>query len=396
MPLFPQPSRSAREIRFSSFGSTAGRVADLASQGLLIPLHLGDTYLPPPTAAMEVSLRPDYLHRYGHLEGFPELRLGIAARLGERFGLQGKKDDLFITPGAIGALSLLADALFDPGEEVIVLTPSWPVIFGILTRRGLSVKEVPVGFDGVPEANPDDFIDRLQSAISTRTRGIYFCNPNNPSGFVFTESYSDAITNLALEHSLWILEDVAYGELVFEGHFKPVSCDPRIQNRSLVIGTFSKSHALAGHRVGYLLAPPEIRGLFARLLMHTTYHTSTVAQSMALACLQCSNEEEQKTLASYVEGARIARESLACIAAPAEAGAFVLLDLRPYGITRQSATDEFLDALLDRHVSLCPGSVFGHHYESFARLCFTATRPEELKEGIARINEVLATWEVTR
>lgn len=394
MPLYPQPSRSAREIRFSSFGSTAGRIADLESRGLLIPLHVGDTYLSPPAPALEISLRADHLHRYGPPEGFPELRHGIARRAGERFGLKVRKEETFITPGAIGALSILADALFDPGEEVIVLTPSWPVIFGILTRRGLVVNEVPVGFDGVPTENPDDFADRLRAAISTRTKGIYFCNPNNPSGFIFKEPYSNAIATLALEHSLWVLEDIAYGDLVFEGRFTPVSCDPRIQNRSLVVGTFSKSHALAGHRVGYLIAPPEIQGLFGRLLMHTTYHTSTVAQSMALACLQCSEEDERKTLASYVEGARITHESLTCIAAPAEAGAFVLLDLRPYGISGQSATDGFLATLLDRHVSLCPGFVFGRHYESFARLCFTATRPEKLVEGIARINEALATLEV--
>ena len=392
MPDFPQPSHSAREIRFSSFGSMADRIAELASRGLLIPLHLGDTYLSPPTPAMEVSLRPDYLHRYGPLEGFPELRLGIAARVNERFGLQVTEESVFITPGAIGALSLLADALFDPGEEIIVLTPSWPVIFGILTRRGLAVKEVPVGIDGVPETNPDDFIDRLRAAISMRTKGIYFCNPNNPSGFVYPKSYSTAIISFAIEHNLWVLEDIAYGDLVFEGRFLPISCSSEIQDRSLVVGTFSKSHALAGHRVGYLLAPSQIQGLIARLLMHTTYHTSTIAQSMALACLRCSAEEEQRTLASYIKGAHITHEALACIVAPAEAGAFVLLDFRSYGISGQSATNEFLAALLDRYVSLCPGSVFGHHYESFARLCFTATPPEQLKEGVARINDVLMKW----
>lgn len=367
----------------------AGRISDLENRGLLIPLHLGDTYLPPPVPAMEVSLRPDCLHRYGPPEGFPELRLGIAARVSERFGLRAAGESVFITPGAIGALSLLADAIFDPGEEVIVLTPSWPVIFGILIRRGLLVKEVPVGMCGVPDADPGEFMERLRSAISPRTKGIYFCNPNNPSGFVLKESYADAIINLALEHSLWLLEDVAYGELIFEGRFVPVSSDRRIQNRSLVVGTFSKSHALAGHRVGYVLAPPEIQGLMARLLMHTTYHTSTVAQFMALACLRCSPDEERKTLASYIEGADIARQSLACIAAPAEAGAFVLLDLRPYGVSGRSSTEEFLAALLDQHVSLCPGSVFGRHFESFARLCFTATPPDRLREGIARINKVL-------
>lgn len=371
----------------------AARIAELMSQGLLIPLHVGDTYLSPPASAMKVSLEPNALHRYGSLEGFPELRLGIAARVNVRFDLQVKKENVFVTPGAIGALSLLADALFDPGEEVIVLTPSWPVIFGILNRRGLVVKEVPVGMNGVPEANSDDFMARLQAAITERTKGIYFCNPNNPSGFVFPESYEAALTALALEHNLWVLEDIAYGDLVFEGRFLPISRNPRIQGRSVVIGTFSKSHALAGHRVGYLLAPPEIQELIPRLLMHTTYHTSTVAQRMALACLGCSAEEEQKTLASYIEGARITHESLSCIVAPAEAGAFVLLDLRPYGIAGKSETDKFLSALLDRHVSLCPGFVVGRHYESFARLCFTAIPPEQLKEGITRINEVLTNWE---
>jgi aspartate/methionine/tyrosine aminotransferase len=395
MPLFPQPSHSAREIRFSSFGSMAERVSDLEAKGLLIPLHLGDTYLPPPAPALEVSLQADYLHRYGHLEGFPELRLGIAERVGERFDLPARKENVFVTPGAIGALSLLADTLFDPGEEVIVLTPCWPVIFGILTRRGLTVKEVPVGYDGFPELNSGDFVNRLRSAVSVRTKGIYFCNPNNPSGFILNESFSAAIIDLALEHSLWVLEDIAYGELVFKGCFRPISSDRRIQNCSVVVGTFSKSHALAGHRVGYLVAPPEIQGLIPRLLMHTTYHTSTVAQLMAQACLRCSDEEEQKTLNSYIEGANIAHELLSCVAAPAEAGAFIMLDLRPYGVTGKAKMDMFLDALLDQHVSLCPGSVFGRDFESFARLCFTAVPPRQLREGIARINQVLSTWEAT-
>lgn len=395
MPLFPHSSHSAREIRFSSFGSMAGRISDLESRGLLIPLHVGDTYLPPPISALEVSLRPDYLHRYGPPEGFPKLRLGIAERVTERFGLRVTKENVFITPGAIGGLSLLADALFDPGEEVIVITPCWPVIFGILTRRGLTIKEVPVDSSGVPGMSPDDFAERLRAAISERTKGIYFCNPNNPSGFVYDKHHSAALTTFALEHSLWMLEDVAYGELVFDGRFRPVSCDPRIRNRSVVVGTFSKSHALAGHRVGFILAPPEIQGLMGRLLLHTTYHTSTVAQSMALACLRCSAEEEQRTLASYIEGAHITSESLGCIAAPAQAGGFVLLDLRPYGVTGRVAMDEFLVALLNQHVSLCPGFVFGRDYESFARLCFTATPPEQLREGIARINKVLVKWEGT-
>jgi len=370
----------------------AGRISELASCGLLIPLHLGDTYLPPPALAMQVSLQSSHLHRYGPLEGFPELRIGIASRVNERFGLGATKDGVFITPGAIGGLSLLADALFDPGEEVIVVTPSWPVIFGILARRGLVIKEVPIGINGVQERGPEDFLRRLQSAISTQTKGIYFCNPNNPSGFVLKDSYLDTIIEISLKYDLWVLEDIAYGELVFERRFAPVSSDARIRNRSVVVGTFSKSHALAGVRVGYLLAPVQIQALVARLLMHTTYHTSTVAQCMALACLRCSEEEETKTLSSYVEGAKIVNESLSCIAAPAEAGAFVLLDLRTYGISERTATDAFLSALLDRYVSLCPGSVFGSHYGSFVRLCFTATPPVQLKEGISRINEVLTEW----
>src|SRR5436305_6426352 len=70
MPTFPQTSQSAREIEFSSFGSMASRIAQLQGEGSLIPLHLGDTYLPPPQSALNISLRPDYLHRYGPLEGF--------------------------------------------------------------------------------------------------------------------------------------------------------------------------------------------------------------------------------------------------------------------------------------------------------------------------------------
>jgi aspartate/methionine/tyrosine aminotransferase len=393
MPLFPEPSQSARLLNFSGFGSTADRINDLASRGLLIPLHLGDTYLPPPAAAREISLQPEYLYRYGPNEGFPELRREISSRINQRFDFCSTNETVFITPGAIGALSLLADAIFDPGEEVIVLTPSWPVIFGILTRRGLQVIEVPVGTNGVPESDSNSFAARLRAAISPNCKGIYFCNPNNPSGFILNEEYASAIVSIALENDLWILEDIAYGELVFNGKFSPITIRPEVRDRSVIVGTFSKSHALAGHRIGYINAPSILQSLIGRLLMHTTYHTSTVAQSMALACLKSPVEEEQKTLASYMEGASIAHESLNCIAAPAEAGAFVFLDLRPYVSSNRPISGLF-DVFLDRYVALCPGKVFGRHFESFARLCFTATPPELLKEGISRINDVLAKLEV--
>ncbi len=386
MPRFPAISDVTQNLRATTFGPFAKRMAELSAKGELIPLHIGDTFLSPPVVSCEITKNTEILHRYGAIQGLPSLREKTANYLKESYSWSVAKDNVFITPGATGGLSIAVEALFDPGDEVIILTPSWPLIVGILQRRGVKVVEVPVGSDGIP-SDEHEFEERLSQKINARTAGIYFCDPNNPSGFVYPSSYRNVLTRIAEKNELWLLCDIVYADLCWGESFSPIAQDERAFSRCLTVGSFSKSFALAGHRVGYLVTPPKFTGNVRGLISHSTYHTGIPAQFMALACLV--NNDLTKILDSYVEGADVTQEHLQGKYFSPQAGGFVFIDLRPLGVLSTDDVEAFLHRCLDVGVALSPGRVFGHNFECFVRLCYTSVPPALLKEAITRINPLL-------
>ena len=390
MPRFPSVSEVSQSMQSTSYGPFATRMAALLGAGALIPLHLGDSYLLPPKAARDIDLNVTQIHRYAPVAGIPELRQESCAKL-RGYGIDAEVEDVFITPGSTGGLSLAVEAMFDSGDEAIILTPSWPLIFGMFQRRGVTVQEVPVGLSGFPD-NIEDFKQRLVEAINERTSAIYFCDPNNPSGFIYSEEMLDVIADAAEEHNLWVISDIAYADMVFEDGYHVTASLPRFKDRCVTSGTFSKTYALAGHRVGYLHAPRSISALLTGLITNTTYHASTSAQEMALASIRSA---DQTTVSeSYARGAQIAHKLFEGCFAPAQGGAFLFIDLRVLGVRNHQETLEFLGRCLDEEVALCPGQIFGKHFGPFARLCYTAVSPERLREGLTRLNPLFQSKSV--
>lgn len=388
MPRFPRPSTTTLEMRATSFGPFADRMAQLMARDELIPLHIGDTWLLPPEPARRIDLDQAQVHRYAAINGLDPLREAVTERFHSKYGIKSSKDEIVITPGSTGGLSLVVEAIFDPGDEVILLTPSWPLIFGILQRRGVKIHEVPVGFDGVPTAQGlPDFKDRLAKALTSKTTAIYFCDPNNPCGFIYPEPWIEAISAFAVAHDLWIINDIAYADLCFVDGFKPLAARDaqlKISNRTITAHTFSKTYALAGHRIGTIHAPSPVKELMARLMTHSTYHTSTSAQEMVLACIRAGAGAE--IAASYEAGARMTDEVLRLPFASAQAGPFVFVDFRKFGIKTHEDGLALLGRCLDVGVSLCPGRVFGEHFAAFARLCYTAVPLDRFRDGLERLN----------
>ena len=387
MPRFSTLSETTTRMSATSFGPFAARMKELAAAGRLAPLHLGDTWLPPPPAARQLDLGDNPVHRYAPVDGLPELREAVAARMTERHEIPTESDGVLITPGSTGGLSIAVEALFDPGDEVLLMTPSWPLIFGIFQRRGVVINEVPVGLSGWPD-DVEAFEARLRAAVTERTAGLYLCDPNNPCGFVYPEAYRDAIERVVLEHDLWLITDVAYLELAWKDNGRILPRRESLRSRTITAGTFSKIFALAGHRVGFLLVPEPARPVMTRLITHTTYHTSTSAQRLALACLREGGEEP--IARSYADGARVTAEELRARFHPAEAGAFVFLDFRGLGLETHEQTLEFLGTCLDAGVALCPGRVFGERFAPFARLCFTTLPEDDLRAALELLNPLLA------
>ena len=166
MPRFPALSRNAHSIRSLTFSAFGDKIVALREQGQLIPLHLGDTYLLPPDEALAAcALDQLATHLYAPTAGVPALTAELATLHG--VGI----DQIRVSPGATGGLTQLALTLFEPGDEVVVLTPTWPLIFGILQSVGVRPVQVPVGPDGWPESTADGLAARVEAAITERTSG---------------------------------------------------------------------------------------------------------------------------------------------------------------------------------------------------------------------------------
>jgi aspartate/methionine/tyrosine aminotransferase len=382
MPRFPSVSDISQRMSSTSYGPFATRMNEMMQAGTLIPLHLGDSYLLPPKAARQIDLNQEPIHRYAPIAGLPKLRAATCERL-VSYGIDAAVEDVFITPGSTGGLSLAVEAMFDPGDEVIVLTPSWPLIFGMLQRRAVTIREVPVGLNGSPD-DLDAFKERLNASITEKTAAIYFCDPNNPAGFIYSKGLRQIIAEIVDKHELWVISDIAYADMAFNDDYRVTGALPEFKDRCVTSGTYSKTFALAGHRVGYLHAPQAISALLSGLITNTTYHTSTSAQAMALACLESGQDD--LVAKSYKTGADIAHELFKGCFQKAQGGAFLFVDLRPLGVKDHQGTLDFLLRCLDKGVSLCPGQIFGQHFGPFARLCYTAVSPERLREGLALLN----------
>jgi N-succinyldiaminopimelate aminotransferase len=287
-------------------------------------------------------------------------------------------------PGATAGLAIVAAALLEPGDEVLLPSPFWPLIRGIVASRGCAPVEVPfftrlgeTGFD--PEA-------ALEAAIGPRTAALYVNSPHNPTGRVLRGSVVDAVARVAARHDLWVLADEAYEELNYGEPTPAIWARDDLRDRTVAVHTFSKSYALAGARVGYAHGPPEAMQAIRGVQAFTNY---CAARPMQLAAVRAL-EEGDGWLAAAREayrGAAIAAASAVGVSVP-EAGTFLVFDAAPH-FAPGEGLDGFLKRCLDAGVLLTPGDAIGRDFATWVRLCFTAVPPDQLEEALARLAPVL-------
>ncbi|MEZ4404985.1 MAG: pyridoxal phosphate-dependent aminotransferase [Polyangiales bacterium] len=381
---------SAQAIRASVFSDLAPRLtARLARGETPHPLHIGDTWrAPPPAASLARHASDDpALYRYGPLGGAPSLLAAIARHLDATGrALDGATPaNLLVAAGATHALHCAARAIFDARDECLVLAPYWPLSVGVLRTAGATPVEVPV----MPMLARDprfDLARALDAAVTPRTRAVYFITPNNPDGFVMGEDHLAAVADVARRRDLWVIADEVYADYVYEGAHRSVARLPGMGARTVSAYSLSKSHALAGLRVGYVAGPPDLIAAAKKVATHTVFNVPVVAQRAAEAALTDGND----FIAGARDAYRAARdatvralEGRVDFVAPA-GGSYVFADLG-----RGGGALEVLGRAIDAGVALAPGDAFGEAYGSWARLCFTAVPPDALDDALARLTAVL-------
>ena len=388
MPRFPNVASTSDGLTDRVFSRLAARAKDRG--GRVYPLHVGDTWLEPLDAARAEAQRTESyprLHNYAPVQGEPALIDAILRHVERRAGVRLDRELVQVMSGATAGLSVIADALIEPGEEVLIPAPFWPLIRGTVRRRGGVAVEVPF-FDRLSETGFDPERE-LEARVTERTVAIYVNTPHNPTGAMLSERALAAIARVAARHDLWILSDEVYEDLYFtSAPPEPVWARPDFRSRAIVVHSLSKAYGLAGARVGFAHGPADamtaIRGV-------QTFSTYCAPRPMQLGAARALDEgaawlAEARRL--YGDAAQRTAEAFG-VEAPA-GGTFLFVDVRPH---RQEGEDTmgFLERCLDEGVLLTPGSASGTDYEGWARVCFTSVPPSDLRDALARVRRVLSS-----
>jgi len=398
----PPLSATAARIRPPVFAELQARIDALAGKGVeLVPLQIGDTFLAPPEAARRAlaALDPDdaSLHRYGATAGVAALREAVARSV-RRHGVDvDPADEVLVGNGGTHALFCAARAVLDPGDEVLMASPYWPLAPGIFTSCGAVPVEVPLTQRLYAEPGLDagaSFAER----VGPRTKALYLISPNNPDGKILSRSDLESIAAVARQHDLWVFSDEVYADVVYgaAGHVSVASL-PGMRERTIVLHSMSKSHALAGSRVGFVVAPAPVVASARRVSTHTAFNVSVAMQRAALAALA---DEAFPSAARDAYRAARDRAAAALAGSPvrahlAEGATYLFLDFAPaFDAMEPERRGErpliaLLERAVDRGVLLAPGDAFGAGYERCARLCFTAVPAERVVLGVERLLDAL-------
>lgn len=377
MPQFPKCDSTFEGVTGSAFSALAPRIASL--RGEIYPLHIGDTWMEPAPALRVESLvvqgepRP---HKYANPNGNPSLLAAIADKVKKKNRLQidGTRS-VYVAPGATGALFAAATATVSAGDEVLILSPFWPLVRGMVLARNATPIEVPVvhlQLDG------GTLRREISAYVTPKTAAIYVNTPHNPTGNVFSEEQLAAVADVARAHDLWVWADEVYEDYVYAGQH--LSIGQMAPERTLTAFSFSKAYGMTGYRCGYLVGPPDVIGLARRAMTYVWYSTPTPSQYLAEKALT----EGQHWLSAAKDAYwKAGSASARALGMPEPQGStFLFLDIAKWLDDRGMMG--FLEDCLNDNLVIASGDSFGKDFGTWVRLCYTCVDPEKTARGIAR------------
>jgi aminotransferase len=350
-----------------------------------VSLAVGEPGFPTPAHIVEAgcaALR-DGFTKYSPNQGYLDLREAIAEKIERVNGYRvDPTTEVFVTVGAMEALTLTFMVGIDPGDEVIITDPSYTNFEGQITLAGGRPVFVPTD----PERGYLPHLEDVAVAVTPRTRAILVNSPSNPTGAVYPRDLLHGVAELAVQHDLLLVSDETYGALTY-GDIRSVSpaSFPGLRERTVSIYSFSKEYAMTGWRIGYLTGPAPMLRVMATVQEQMASCVNAATQRAALAALRGPQDCVEAMRRAYerrrdVVVARLNR--IPGVRCPRPDGAFYAFpDVR--AITRDTRT--LAERLLFRQgVVVSPGEAFGPRSTGFLRLSY-ASSDEDLAEGLDRL-----------
>jgi aspartate aminotransferase/aminotransferase len=311
--------------------------------------------------------------------GLPELREAISDKLARRNGLGISPDRVVVTTGSSGALVTVFRVLLDPGDEVLLPDPGWANYVSVVK----CAYGVPRFYELEPKRGFEPILDCLAELVTPRTKAIMINSPSNPTGAVLSPGSLRGLVAFAEAHDLYVVSDEVYEDCIFDGDLlSPMALGGT--DRHIGIYSVSKSYAMTGWRVGYVVTPAHMAAPLAKLQEPYVASTCAIAQKAAEAALRGPQDCVESMRLAYKHRRDLAVDLLREYDVPhfRPSGAFyVMIDTS--GANPDS--DAFAEALLlQRHVSVCPGSAFGQVAAGWVRVSLATAEPL-LLEGLSRL-----------
>lgn len=390
-PSLPAPPLAARAAALPTAASFAmlARAKALEAQGReILHLEVGQPDFETPAHIVEAGARAlrDGYTRYTPAAGHMPLREAIAEHAAEQLGVELSPDRVLVTPGGKPIIFYTMMSVAEPGCEVIVPDPTFPVDASVASYAGAKVVRVPLRAE---EGFALD-LDRLRAALSPRTRLLLLNSPSNPTGGVMPPSQLEAIAEILADHpQVWLLSDEIYSRLLYDGSHASPLAQPGLRERTIVLDGFSKTYAMTGWRLGWGIVPEALMGAFTRLQINSTSCANAAAQVAGIAALRGPQDCVADMVAAFrarrdlvVDGLN-AMPGVSCVR---PAGAFYAFpDIRATGVSAERMADHLLE---EAGVALLPGSGFGPAGQGFLRISY-ALGEADLRRALDRIRDAL-------
>ncbi|MEH7384831.1 aminotransferase [Bacillus sp. JJ1521] len=353
----------------------------------VISLGVGEPDFVTPWSIREASIQSIEagITSYTGNAGLIELRQEISAYLQRSFGVEySPNNEIIVTVGGSQAIDLAIRALVDPGDEVIIVEPTFVAYSPIVALAGGIPVSVHTKAENEFKLQPEE----IEKVVTDRTKAIIICSPNNPTGTMLNKEELEAIAKIVEKHDLIVISDEIYAELSYEGKYTSFSSIPGMFERTILVSGFSKGFAMTGWRLGYSAAPKEISEAMLKIHQYTMMCASTMAQYGAIEALRNGLSDVEYMRKNYRQRRNFFVSSLQEIGLSCHVpgGAFYAFpSIKATGLT----SEEFAHRLLmEEKVAVVPGNVFGESGEGYIR-CSYASSLEQLQEAVKRMGRFI-------
>ena len=360
------------------------RIMDSATSSDILHLEVGQPDFPTPEpvirAACEAACDDKGTYtRYTPNMGYSSLRKSLVKKLQQENGIRSTENQILVTPGSNYGIMIALSVLLNKGDEVLVPDPGYVNYTSLPPQYGCSVTHYPLdeGEGFAPR------IEAITERITPKTKVIVHNSPSNPTGSVSSEAFVKKLVEIVRAHGLYLLSDEAYEHIVFDGnHFSPARYDT--DGRVVSIFSFSKSYAMTGWRVGYVVANESISMALEKQQELCVSCAPYISQKAAEAALELSHQHIDTMVEHYRRRRNIALDILRkhdhYFYTP-QGAFYVLIDISSTGMD----SDLFADNLLsEQKVALAPGATFGKIASKYVRASLAAD-DAVIMEGLERV-----------